>query len=443
MRSRIALPGTFVFVVTSFLAATAFVHWELGSIDDAASEIADDAAPGIEELSAARRDLRQLAIAIRRARSAPSDPATRDASAVEGSRRLIDRSVEGYLTLPVLPGDRQSWNDVHVAKEKLDAALLRYERELRAQDPEAEATVATRVPTATAELGDAITAALAASAERTRESALRIRRMRGQSSKIALGLDLVCTLIALSGAFFVHRLLRADRDARESRARELEDFAGRVAHDILSPLGAISFALDLVRRTDEPTQRLRIVERGSSAVGRIQRLTEGLLDFARAGGRPTAEARADVGRTIADVAAELEDAAAAQHVELTTRLEAPLVAACNPGVLTSLVANLARNALKYLGDASTRRIEIRARRRGARVRVEVEDTGPGLAPELASRVFDPHVRGPGSNQPGIGLGLATVKRLAEAHGGAAGVRSTPGAGSTFWFELPLARSAGN
>ncbi|MFO0738138.1 MAG: HAMP domain-containing sensor histidine kinase [Labilithrix sp.] len=414
MRSRIALPGIFGLVVLCFVAATAFVHWEMSAIDDAANEIADDAAPGIEDLAEARGDLRR-----------PVDP------------RRVDHAIEGYLSRPVLPGERRSWNDVHRAKEKLDAALRRYDREARAEEPEAETTMQVDVPAATEELGDAITGALESNAARTRESALRIRQLRSQASHVALGLDLVCTLIALSGALLVHRVLRLDREQREARAKELEDFASRVAHDILSPLGAITFAFDLVRRTDDETQRTRIVDRGSAALGRIQRLTEGLLDFARAGGRPADGARADVGRTIADLVAELEPAAYEKSVQLTTKQDAPLVAACNPGVLTSLVANLARNALKYLGDARERRIEIRALEHGARVRVEVEDTGPGLPPELAPRVFDPYVRAGNTNQPGFGLGLATVKRLAEAHGGTVGVRSELGSGSTFWFELPL------
>jgi signal transduction histidine kinase len=59
-----------------------------------------------------------------------------------------------------------------------------------------------------------------------------------------------------------------------------------------------------------------------------------------------------------------------------------------------------------------------------------------MPPELARRSFEPYVRGPDATQPGIGLGLATVHGLAEAHHGAVGVDSTPGRGSLFWFELP-------
>ena len=115
---------------------------------------------------------------------------------------------------------------------------------------------------------------------------------------------------------------------------------------------------------------------------------------------------------------------------------APVSAACNRGVLTSVVSNLMRNAEKYMSDSPVRRITLRVAESGPLVRVEVEDTGPGVAPEIREAIFEPYVRADGATQPGLGLGLATVKRLCVAHGGEVGVRSTLGQGSTFWFTLP-------
>jgi hypothetical protein len=81
-------------------------------------------------------------------------------------------------------------------------------------------------------------------------------------------------------------------------------------------------------------------------------------------------------------------------------------------VLVSIVSNLVDNAIKYMGDVSVRQIVLRARRRGSKVRVEVVDTGPGIAKNLQQRIFEPHVRGGPTAAPGLGLGLATVRRLA-------------------------------
>jgi signal transduction histidine kinase len=110
--------------------------------------------------------------------------------------------------------------------------------------------------------------------------------------------------------------------------------------------------------------------------------------------------------------------------------------ACHPGVLASLLNNLVSNALKYIGEGSERRVVVRVRPGVGFVRFEVEDTGGGIPPSLAERVFEPYVRGQLNEQAGIGLGLATVKKLCLAHGGRVGLHSEPGRGALFWFELP-------
>jgi signal transduction histidine kinase len=76
------------------------------------------------------------------------------------------------------------------------------------------------------------------------------------------------------------------------------------------------------------------------------------------------------------------------------------------------------------------------------VRFAVTDTGTGIAANEAGRVFEPFYRVPGQGQPsGIGLGLAIVQEIIRTHGGSVGVDSTPGRGSTFWFNLPQAGTA--
>ncbi|MGK4009129.1 ATP-binding protein [Sorangium sp. So ce1036] len=107
-------------------------------------------------------------------------------------------------------------------------------------------------------------------------------------------------------------------------------------------------------------------------------------------------------------------------------------------MLTSIVANLARNALEHLGDAAVCRVVIRVLGANDAVRIEVEDTGPGIAPAIEKMVFEPHVRASGARAPGSRLGLATVQRLTEAHGGRVGLRAVVGSGSLLWVELPKA-----
>jgi signal transduction histidine kinase len=117
---------------------------------------------------------------------------------------------------------------------------------------------------------------------------------------------------------------------------------------------------------------------------------------------------------------------------------APVSVRCANGVLSSLLSNLLRNAIKHMGNSPRRQVDLRIEPRYERVRFEVQDTGPGLPPELTTHAFDPYVRGAGSSEPGLGLGLATVRRLVEGHDGRYGVTSKPGEGALFWFELPAA-----
>jgi signal transduction histidine kinase len=104
-------------------------------------------------------------------------------------------------------------------------------------------------------------------------------------------------------------------------------------------------------------------------------------------------------------------------------------------VLLSLLGNLLRNGVKYLGDSEVREVLLRVRPRRGRVLFEVEDTGPGIPDKLGMLIFEPYIRGPDTGAPGSGLGLATVKRLVASHGGSLGVRAGRRGGALFWFEL--------
>jgi len=89
-----------------------------------------------------------------------------------------------------------------------------------------------------------------------------------------------------------------------------------------------------------------------------------------------------------------------------------------------------------MGQSPRRQVQVRIMTRYDRIRFEVEDTGPGLPPELLAQAFDPYVRGARTAEPGLGLGLATVRRLVDGHDGRYGVSSRVGEGALFWFELP-------
>jgi signal transduction histidine kinase len=172
-------------------------------------------------------------------------------------------------------------------------------------------------------------------------------------------------------------------------------------------------------------------------VQRAQTLIAGLLEFARAGKLEEVRAATDVAAVAGEVLADCESTPIAAGVSLALERDgAPHHALANRGVVTSILTNLVHNALKYLGDQPAKQITVRVARVDGRVHVEVRDTGPGIPAALQPRVFDLYVRG-ARDGAGLGLGLATVRRLVEAHQGRVGLVSSP-AGSTFWFELPAA-----
>jgi len=263
-------------------------------------------------------------------------------------------------------------------------------------------------------------------------------------------LDGLCVLLAVLAAILAVRMLRrsvraneAARIASEKREAELADlaealgqFSGRVAHDILSPLGSALLSLEMLERgtADDPLAQ-RTASLGIRAVNRVQTLVDGLLAFSKAGGKPEPGAATQLEPTITTLIEELREVASRQDIELELSLPVDGAVACSPGVLTSLISNLVRNAIRYMNNASTRRIDVRVIDRGPRWRIEVQDTGPGIPREEQGRIFEPYVRLVHGGQ-GIGLGLATVDRLVRSHGGTLGVVSTLGDGSLFWFELP-------
>ena len=182
-----------------------------------------------------------------------------------------------------------------------------------------------------------------------------------------------------------------------------------------------------------------LAARGKRSLNRARALVDDLFAFAQAGARPVPGMTTSVAEVVEGVIEELRAPALERNITIdVTPLVAPVAVRCANGVLASLISNLVRNAIKHMGGSTRRQVDVRIEPRRDRVRFEVQDTGPGLPPELVSNAFDPYVRGAGTSEPGLGLGLATVRRLVEGHFGRYGVVSRPGEGALFWFELPAA-----
>jgi len=440
----VQLAGVFIVIAVSLVTAMLLMQWQLVAIGRAAAQIADELTPKIEHLTTARSEMRHALTSLREV----VEEDNRRPQDVEDGLRAADDALADYLALPGHLDDRELRPEFVLARNELSEAVEACLSKAQQRDFAAAKRLFGKVSTAGDRMNADITRAIALDAARSHDVALQIARVHRRSSYVAVLLAGLLVSITIAGATVLRRAVRkhtdlveAHRALMEARASELELFAGRIAHDIRSPLGVVQLAFDQATspRADDAA-RERLSEKGRAAIKRIDRLITGLLAFAVAGARPEEGVHADVEATMTDLAPELRAAARQAGADLEISIDVATPVACNPGVLTSVVSNLALNAIKYLDDAPTKRVAIRATEGRNHVRLEVQDTGPGLAPELVTRVFEPYVRGPSaSSAPGIGLGLATVKRVATAHGGSVGVTSTLGAGSTFWIELPKAQ----
>jgi signal transduction histidine kinase len=254
--------------------------------------------------------------------------------------------------------------------------------------------------------------------------------------------ELLGAFFAIAVAYFGVRVLVRYLEWSAERSEELEHFAGRVAHDIRSPLGSVSLTLEIVQRNKAIDSKTRdLLTRVGRTMEHVKQLIDDLLVFATSGGHMVpgqgGERKASVREVLDGVVEDSNLEAQNRGVQLEyERPDSTMVVRCGPGVLISIATNLVSNAMKFMGDAPQRRVTLSARQVRNDVYLEVSDTGPGIAPELHKKVFQPHVRGT-STASGFGLGLATVKRLVDAHGGAVGVDSVPGGGCRFWVRLPV------
>jgi signal transduction histidine kinase len=431
-------------VAVAFVLSTAVAEYSDLEIQRAATQIMGSAAPGIANVAALRSEIRRFVLladdAVDRGvdglYQAPEPDLWR-------ARDGIDRTWAEYRRLPVTDPDAAVADETRKIKEALDASILRLDRQMaRNAWSEARDTLAMTIRPITERLDETLLRLVERNAARGAALASHIEILGRRSIGLAFGLDAISVLLALFTASVMIRVVRRYTRLVELRADELELFAGRVAHDVLGPLGAASLALDVAAADALAGSRAqRVIASGQAGLHRAQSIADALLDFARAGAQPTPGMRADVAEVVRAVLDEIAPEAQARQVTVQVEMAQPGAVACAPGILTSIVSNLLRNAIKYVGDAPRRRVTVRALPVGRVVRLEVEDNGPGLPEALGQQIFQPYVRGAGSREPGIGLGLATVKKITEAHGGRIDVRSVPGLGCRFGVELPCVPEA--
>jgi signal transduction histidine kinase len=265
-----------------------------------------------------------------------------------------------------------------------------------------------------------------------RTALARIAFERFGSDPVAL--DLVRTalnrILDLELAIMLHTY-RDDLLAQQARTERLSTFGqlvGSIGHELRNPLGVIESSVHILRsRIGEDARARKHVERISEQVKVANGIISNLLDMIR--DRPIAKEPVQLQGVVEGAAASIPRPA---EVSLAIEgLEALPTVPGDPVQLRQVFANLIQNAVH--ATAPHGEVRVRGRRAEGRVSLDVEDTGPGVAPAARRRLFEPLIT---TKEHGVGLGLALVKRIAERHGGSVEYADRPGGGARFTVHLP-------
>lgn len=450
-RALYGFVGAFIVIALAFLGSSAATVYMERSIDAAAQDLLSNALPSVSELMRATSAQHRLDVDVdllARMRTAPDELLDE----LTNARAELDATLHAAMQTPDYAGERALYErEVAPRVLMVDAAITRLRGEVTREGGHEDGGVVAAVASLSAAAHD-LDGGLAALAELNQahgyNAVYRITSTRALTARAAIVLDLAACAVAVVAAAIALRggrrfawEARRKVDRESERAAELDVLAQRVAHDLMSPLAAVALSLAKVERESTAPETKRVLERARRALERSRQMVEGIYAFSGSGARPVSGASAPLRATLLEA---VDETIAAEHgappsVEVQAFDE--LLVAMDRSVLGVVVTNLLSNAFKFTRDSHVRAVAVRARADERSVHVEVEDTGPGVPPGLERAIFEPYRRAPGVTQPGLGLGLATVKRLVLAHGGKLGVRRARSGGSVFWFELP--RAAGS
>jgi signal transduction histidine kinase len=215
-------------------------------------------------------------------------------------------------------------------------------------------------------------------------------------------------------------------------------FSRTIVHDLKNPLTVIGIAAELACSSyATPVMRQKAQSQIAQQVDRMSNMLHELIEFTKPSGQRPKLQPVDFASYLVPLAEEISQELGARRVTVVLENEAPaVIVRIDPNRLSRLLHNLLNNAADEMPEGG--KVILRFRATSEELRVEVEDTGRGIAPEIAAALFTPFAT---HGKPhGTGLGLTICKRIIEDHGGKIWVApSESGRGAIFSFTLPLVR----
>jgi len=434
--------AAFVFVVGLLTLVAGFTLWNELHTNVRIDELFEQALEREQLIGRIRADTLDLQDKVNDHIEATTDELRQEADAQMEGVLADAKEARVQYTRDLPDGEKEVWNRFDETARQLAQSArvaLKFssskELERARQHLEAELRpISTKLDTVAAEL--------------SRKNAEETRRLLHQRENLRTKTTLVGTLVAalsivmalLVGTSMVRILRRqehtieAQLEELDRRNQELDAFASRVAHDLVGPLTLIGRS----PAVDDPDVRVLLAVAEASAT-RMAQLVDALLRFCRAGTRSEAPG-AEVDTAVTTILLELDQVAALQDVRVDRRLQPHVRVDVPATLLQSIARNLVSNAVKYSAGRTSALVAVRVLAEGTWAVLEVSDNGPGMTDETRARLFQPFFRAPEARGlPGHGLGLATTKRLVEAHGGTIKVQSAPGAGTLVTVRLPLSQ----
>ena len=240
--------------------------------------------------------------------------------------------------------------------------------------------------------------------------------------------------------------LAAARDAAESSERAKAYFLATMSHEIRTPMNGVMGMLELLGGTELNQRQRRFADTAFRSAEALLDVINSILDFSKieSGHMELHRTDFDLRQAVEDVCEMLAPQAHQKGVDVIVRIAPGLHDIVSGDVMRmrQILVNLLGNAIKFTsaGAIQVRVTPAECADQSHLVRIEVQDSGIGISPEAAAKLFMPFVQADASTTRkfgGTGLGLAITRQLVVLMGGAIGVESTVGVGSTFWFTVAL------